>query len=254
MGFMSAAVAARVPTIVRTPRESAIIRPFSMLSSVSWLVGRPYRRPMVESFASALLRLVALAAHRLLEVDHHHDRGLDGGAEEGDEADPDGDRKVVAERVEQVDPAREGEGHGQQYLRRVEERAVRQVEQDVGHHQHDRDHDLQPLARADLVLVLPAPLQVRAGWKRDSVGDQLARLVHEAPDVAAADVQENGHHQQPVLARDHRRATHAPDVGELGERYLRAVWGRHQDAPEGPATGSAWRRGTYPGGEPLAPF
>src|SRR5207249_425632 len=57
MGFMSAAVAAGVPTIVRTTSKSVTIRPFSMLSSLSWLVGRPHRRPMVGSFASALLGL-----------------------------------------------------------------------------------------------------------------------------------------------------------------------------------------------------
>src|SRR5258705_8923742 len=76
MGFMSAAVAARVPTIVRTPRERAMIRPFSMLSSLSWLVGRPHRRPMVESFASALLGLGAAQIALAQPVENHrrHDQ------------------------------------------------------------------------------------------------------------------------------------------------------------------------------------
>src|SRR2546427_2071865 len=76
MGFMSAAVAARVPTIVRTPRESATIRPFSMLSSLSWLVGRPDRRPTVGSFASALLRLgmAEIALAQPVEDHRRHDQ------------------------------------------------------------------------------------------------------------------------------------------------------------------------------------
>src|SRR6266487_3931038 len=76
MGFMSAAVAARAPTIVRPPRESATIRPFSMLSSLSWLVGRPHRRLMVESFASALLGLAAaeIALTQPVEDHRRHDQ------------------------------------------------------------------------------------------------------------------------------------------------------------------------------------
>src|SRR5439155_22174321 len=76
MGFMSAAVAARVPTIVRTPSEIATIRPFSMLSSLSWLVGRPHRRPMVESFACALLGLGAAEITLAQPVEDHwrHDQ------------------------------------------------------------------------------------------------------------------------------------------------------------------------------------
>src|SRR2546430_9679501 len=54
------------------------------------------------------------------------------------------------------------------------------------------------LFRSHLVLVLPAPLDVRAGWKRHPLGDHPARLVDETADISPAHVQQHRHHEQSV--------------------------------------------------------
>src|SRR5437899_6740610 len=74
MGFMSAAIAASGSTIVRTPRESATIRPFSMLSSLSF--GRPHRRPGFGTRAFTLLGLGAaeIALAQPIEDHRRHDQ------------------------------------------------------------------------------------------------------------------------------------------------------------------------------------
>src|SRR2546425_7931652 len=76
IGFMSAADAASAPAIVRIPSESATIRPLSMLSSLCWLIGRPHRRPVVGSFASARLGLGAAEVALAQPVEDHrcHDQ------------------------------------------------------------------------------------------------------------------------------------------------------------------------------------
>ena len=148
---------------------------------------------------------LALLAHGLFEVDHHDDRRLDGGAEQRDESDPDGDREVVAKGIEQIDAAGQAEGHGEEHLGGVEQRSIGQVEQHEDHDEHQWDDDLQALASPALVLVLAAPLDVRALGQRDSLGDNPARLFDEAADVAPAHVEQHGHDEQAVLARDHGR-------------------------------------------------
>src|SRR5437867_12310212 len=83
IGFMSAAVTAKAPIIVRTPSVSVTIRPFSMSSSISWLFGRPHRRPRFGAGAPAFVGLhsaeVALAQpvedHRC--HDQHEPEGAD---------------------------------------------------------------------------------------------------------------------------------------------------------------------------------
>ena len=108
-----------------------------------------------------------LPLDRLLEVDHHHDAGLHGGAEQRDEADPDRDGEVVAEQPEQVDAAGQRERDGQQHVRRFERRVIGEVQQDEDDQQDDRQHDLQPLPRALLVLPPAAPRRRSSRRQRD---------------------------------------------------------------------------------------
>src|SRR5205823_3512093 len=75
--------------------------------------------------------------------------------------------------------------------------------------------DLTRLPAPERILVLAAPLDVRALRELHGVGDDPSRLVDEAPDVPAANVQQHGHDEQPVLARDHRRPGDSPDLGKL---------------------------------------
>ena len=65
-------------------------------------------------------RSAVFCSKRFVEVNDHHDRGLDGRPEERDEADPDGDGKVVVQQPEQVDAAGERKGDGQQHVRRLD--------------------------------------------------------------------------------------------------------------------------------------
>ena len=87
-------------------------------------------------------------------------------------------------------------------------------------------------------------------WERHRLGDDVPGLLDEAADVAPADVQEHADDQQPVLAADHGRAAHRPDLRQLPQGHLRAVRGRHQarwPAPRdwrGTAAHSARARGS----------
>src|SRR5205807_1872014 len=82
--------------------------------------------------------------------------------------------------------AGQAEGHGEEHLGGVEHRSIGQIEQHEDHDEHQWDDDLQALASPALVLVLAAPLDVRALGQRDALGDDPARLFDEAADVAPA--------------------------------------------------------------------
>jgi hypothetical protein len=64
------------------------------------ILGRKRRRPpSIHRFTQTLYGKRAhresFSFHGLFQVDHHHDAGLHGGAEECDETDPNGNREVV---------------------------------------------------------------------------------------------------------------------------------------------------------------
>ena len=141
-----------------------------------------------------------LLADRLLQVDDHHDSGLDRRPEQRNEADPDRDRKVVPEEVLEIDPTGQREGDGQKDLCGVQKRPVGEVEQDEDHGQDDRNHDLEALAGPDFVLVLAAPLDVRPLGEPHALPDNAPCLLDEAPDVPAAHVEEHGDYEEAVLA------------------------------------------------------
>ena len=77
---------------------------------------------MMASFRSSRLR-IASGRLRLVvgevEVQEHEDAGLGVESQQGDQADPDADRDVVAEGVEQPDRADRGKGHGEQHDERL---------------------------------------------------------------------------------------------------------------------------------------
>ena len=124
---------------------------------------------------------LALPRHRFLQVDHHHHRRLHRRAEERDEADPDRDREVVAERVQQVDPAGEAEGDREQHLGGLEERAVGQVEQQIDHERARPGTTIGSRCRARTSFsYCPLHSMYEPVGSGDSLGDDLARLLDEA--------------------------------------------------------------------------
>ena len=56
------------------------------------------------------------AGNRLFQVDDHHHAGLDGGAEQRDEAHPHRNREVVSEQLDEEDAAGQSEGNRQQNM------------------------------------------------------------------------------------------------------------------------------------------
>ena len=104
--------------------------------------------------------LALLALNGLLQIDDHHDAGLHRRPEERNEADPDRDREVVAQQPQQVDASGQSKGHGEEHVGGLDRRSVGEVQQHKDDQEHDRDHNLQPVTRALLVLPAPAPADV----------------------------------------------------------------------------------------------
>src|SRR5205823_793731 len=135
---------------------------------------------------------------------------------------PDGDGEVELQQPEEVHAARQREWAGQQNVRRVDCRAVGDVEQPEDDDEHDGHDYQQSLARALLVLVLSAPLYVVARGQLHLARDTRARFVNEAANVATPHVQKNGAAKQSVLARNHRRPLDRVNRCELSERNGRS--------------------------------
>ncbi len=90
--------------------------------------------------------------------------------------------------------------------------------------------DLQPLAHAQHVLVLAAPLQRVAGGQRHLLRHQLLCLLDVAADVSPREIHVHVAGEHAVLVADHGRAGGHADVGELRQRHLRARHRRDEDA------------------------
>ena len=108
--------------------------------------------------------------------------------------------------------------------------------------------------RPDFVLVLSAPLDVGASGQPHRLRHDLARLVHEAANIAPPDVQEHGDHEQPVLAGDHAGSADLAELRDLSKRHLRAARTRDEHAGQRLRARAVLRGIPDPHGEPLAPF
>src|SRR5690606_19104664 len=108
------------------------------------------------------------------------------------------------EYPQQVESARECERYGQQDVSRFDKRVVSYIQRREDDKDDDGDHDHQPLLSPHLIFVLSAPCKVITRRKLNLLKDRFVRLLDNAADVAAANVQENGGTQEPVFALDHR--------------------------------------------------
>ena len=167
-----------------------------------------------------------------VEVEEHEDAGLGVDAEERDQAHPDRDAHVVAERPEEPDGAHGREGHGQQDDHRLRDRGGVQIEEHEDDEQRQGHEEGEPAARPLEVLELPRPAEAVAGRQADALGERALRLCDVGAQVAAGHVDGDVAGERPLLVVDGGRGGRDRDVGELGERDLRAVRPRHQHAPE----------------------
>ena len=109
-------------------------RPATTVETVITFGPQPQQRAFHDGVAQRRARqraaeLAPLPLDGFLEIDDHDDAGLHGGAEERDEADPHRDREVVAEQPQQVHAAGQRERHGEQHVRGLERRVIREVQQ-----------------------------------------------------------------------------------------------------------------------------
>ena len=130
-GFITSA-----PTLVLHMIGSS---PATTVETVITFGSQPQQRAFDDRVAQRRTReraaqLAPLALDGLFEIDDHHDAGLHRRAEQRDEADPDRDREVVAEQPQQVDAAGQRERHGEQHVRGLDRRVVREVQQDEDDH------------------------------------------------------------------------------------------------------------------------
>ncbi len=163
------------------------------------------------------------------EQQHEHAR-LRVEAEQGDHADPRGDRDVVVQQVEQPDGADGRERHRRHHEHRLERRLRVRVEQDEDEGERDRHDHLQALPDANHVLVLTAPQEHVAGRQPEAGSHRPLRLLDVAAHVPPDDVDVHVAGHEAVLVADHRRAVDELDVRELAERDLGAAGDRHQHA------------------------
>ncbi len=99
---------------------------------------------------------------------------------------------------------------------------IREVEQEEDDQDRDRHDDLQPLSRALLALVPPAPPDEVAGRQRDTGGDGRLGFFDEPAEIPVLHVEQHRGQQEPVLGVDHRGAARLFDVDHLRERQLLA--------------------------------
>ncbi len=143
--------------------------------------------------------------------------------EERDEPDPDGDREVIVQQPEQVEPTAESKWHGKQNVRRFKERAIGQIKKDVDDADGDWHYELQPLLCPDFVLELPAPTVVVAGRHFHLCADGFVRIGDNAAGVPAARIHQHGDFEQAVLAVDLSWSGNLMDVCNLSQWNLCAI-------------------------------
>lgn len=165
------------------------------------------------------------AFNGFVEVDDHDDAGLDGDAEEGDVADPDGDgERVAVERLEE-DRTAEGEGHGEDDMGGLDGVVVGDVEEEEDHEQGDGDDEEQGASGAEQVFEFAAVFEGDAGREMglESGFKTKAHLIDEGAEVTAADVGGDEDAETAVFGGDFAGAEVASDAGDLGEGHGASV-------------------------------
>ncbi len=130
--------------------------------------------------------------------------------------------------MQQPEASHGGERHGEQHDARLHCRPEVEVEEDNDDQQGEGQHQAEPLGDALHGLVLPGPLEVVAGGKLHFPVHGGLGIGYVAPDISVANVHEDPAAERAVLVPDDRRTSGDMDVGQLGQRHLRARWRRDQ--------------------------
>jgi len=107
---------------------------------------------------------------------------------------------------------------------------------------------------AEFALRLPHAMRRGALGPKHLLRKSLRRFVDKTADVTPAHIQQHRTAQQTVLARDHGRALHRSNVGQLCQGNRRPGWRRDGDLAQGLRTPTKLRRITNPDGKAAAAF
>ena len=140
-----------------------------------------------------------------MQIDDHHDTGLDGHPIERDVSDPDCDREVVAEQPLQDDAARHRVDNRQHHDRCLRRRVERHVQQHEDDEEHERDEDSEPLPGTDLELVLPRPQKRVSRRQLQSLRNRILGPVDVPTGIACCRIHVDVPGELSVLIADHRR-------------------------------------------------
>src|SRR5215831_8275337 len=157
-----------------------------------------------------------------MEIDHHHNSGLDGDSEQSNVPDPNGHTEVVAHHPLQQQATRHsvesGKDEHQCFAYRVED----QIQQEKDGCKHDRQYDLEPLFRAQFKLILSGPMEGVAGPKVQPFLEQFRCLVYKAPIVFGVEIDIDITGELAVFIADHGWSTGERNPRNLLDRDLSA--------------------------------
>jgi len=138
-------------------------------------------------------------------------------------------------KPEENEPARPGEEDSRKDDQRGSDPLELEVEDQPDREEGNRQHNAQLFFRPDLVLVAARKLVANACGnfqlaRGNFVLEKGLRLFHHFDlSVTVALVEDNVTYQKCVLALDHLRTAHVVDRGQLAQRDLRPIRGRHED-------------------------
>src|SRR5262249_13512005 len=165
-----------------------------------------------------------------------------------------GDGEVISKEFQQKNAAGQCKWHRKENVECFFRGVIRHVEQNENDDKNDGYDDLQSLLRANLVFVLAAPFDVITRRHANAFSDNSLCFIHKSADVATADIHQDSPAQQTILARNHRRAHHDSDMGNVSQRDLRSVRSGDEDIRERFDVFAKIPRIPHPNRETLASF
>jgi hypothetical protein len=168
------------------------------------------------AFDGSIFDGVSVDAH-LVDVLEHDDAGLDGDAEEGEEADAGGDAEVGAAKEQGEQAAHRSDRHVAEDEERPLERAEHAIQDHEDKQNGDGEDELKAARAALLALVFAGPIEVIADGKLDLLVDLVDGFADGAAKVATADAVLDGDVAGATFAIDFFGTILDLDLGELSE-------------------------------------